>query len=70
MYIPANIIVVRPHAEAKLALRLNTSNQSQEEVFAREWSLPIGYRQKRAGDGSSGMDELVQVSVVIVENVR
>ena len=68
--IPASIIMIRPHAQPKFALRLNPSNQSEKEILPGNASIPVGYRQKRTRHRPSRVDELIEVGVIVVEYVR
>ena len=66
--VPADIVMVRIDRVADPALGLDAEHQRVEEILARD-RLHLRQREDRRGDRTGGMDDRLQMGVVIVEDV-
>lgn len=67
--------MLRPDGEPELALHLDARDERGQELPAADAAEPLarpelGRREQRAGDGAGGVDDGVQVRVVVVVDVR
>lgn len=58
-----------PDGQTNLALGFDACYQSNNEVFPRHALLPLCHGEECTGDWTSGMDDSVEVGVIIVMNV-
>jgi hypothetical protein len=62
--------MLRPHGQPELAFRLNAHDQREQELAAAEGPLPLRRGEQCTGDGARGVDDGVEVRVVVVVHVR
>lgn len=73
--VPADVVVLRPDGEAELALHLDPCDEGDQKLVAADrdgvgTGLKLGGGQERAGDGARGVDDGVEVGVVVVMDMR
>lgn len=68
-YSPSYIVVLWPDGQTNLALGFDACYQSNNEVFARHAPFPLRHGEECAGDWTRGMDDGVEVGVIIVMNM-
>lgn len=73
--VPPNVIVLRPYGQAELALNLDARSERKEEILAAYRGgvgagLPFSCCQQCAGHRAGGMDDCVEVCVIIIMDMR
>lgn len=69
MYVPSDIVMLRPDGQAKLAFGLDASDEGKNELLPVDIAQGFCLREQRTRHGTCRVDDGFEMRVIIVVHV-